>query len=61
VPQLPTATNGDLGSRRWAAGPSLALFVQPLPWTVGALLENAWGLQFNQFSAQYWGRPRATS
>jgi hypothetical protein len=54
VLQLPTATNGDLGSRDWAAGPSLALFVQPLPWTVGALLENAWGRDFNQFSAQYW-------
>ena len=54
VLQLPTATNSDLGSQRWAAGPSVALFVQPLPWTAGVLLENAWGRDFSEFSAQYW-------
>ena len=54
VLQLPTATNGDLGSQRWAAGPSVGLFVQPLPWTAGVLLENAWGRHFSEFSAQYW-------
>jgi hypothetical protein len=54
VLQLPTATDGELGSRRWAAGPSLALFVQPLPWTLGTLVGNVWGDQLDEFSAQYW-------
>lgn len=54
VVRIPTATDHDLGGTAWAAGPSLALFVQSLPWTVGALLENGWGRGFDEFAAQYW-------
>ncbi len=56
---IPTATDHELGTDRWAAGPALALFVQPLPWTVGALIENAWSFsgsgdaRFDEFSVQY--------
>jgi hypothetical protein len=42
VVQIPTATDSALGSNRWAAGPAVALFVQPGPWTAGALIENVW-------------------
>ena len=42
VVQIPTATDSALGSNRWAAGPALALFVQPGPWTAGVLVENVW-------------------
>ena len=57
---LPTRTNSVLGSDRMGAGPALALFVQPGPWTLGVLLENIWSFggsgnnEVNQFSAQYW-------
>jgi hypothetical protein len=42
VVQIPTATDPALGSNRWAAGPAVALFVQPGPWTAGVLVENVW-------------------
>ena len=66
VLEIPTATNRDLGTSRWAAGPALALFVQPNPLTVGVLLENAWSFtggtdgEVNAFEAQYfftWNLP----
>ena len=59
VLQLPTATDDELGSNLWAAGPALVVFVDRDPWTVGVLLENAWSFagsgheKVNQFSAQY--------
>ena len=59
VLEIPTATNHELGSDQWAAGPALALFVEPDPWTVGALFENAWSFagsgsgKINTFSPQY--------
>jgi len=67
VIQIPTATDPALGSNRWAAGPAVALFVQPGPWTAGALIENVWssreaGTQnVDAFSLQYdltWNGPR---
>jgi len=60
VISLPTRTNEALGSDRLGAGPALALFVQPDPWTFGVLLENIWSFggsgsdKVNEFSAQYW-------
>ena len=59
VLELPTATDHELGSNLWAAGPALGLFVEPDPWTIGVLLENAWSFagsghkKINEFSAQY--------
>jgi hypothetical protein len=39
---LPTATDSQLGSGRWSAGPAgVALFMQG-PWVVGALMNNQW-------------------
>ena len=58
VLELPTATDHELGSNLWAAGPALGLFVEPDPWTIGVLLENAWSFagsgheKINEFSAQ---------
>lgn len=57
--QLPTATASELGSSRLAAGPALGLFVQPIPWTLGVLLDNVWsfagagGAPVDLFSAEY--------
>lgn len=59
VLEVPTATSRELGTSRWAAGPALALFVQPNPWTAGVLVENAWsfagggGEAVDEFEAQY--------
>ncbi len=59
VLELPTATDHELGSNLWAAGPALGLFVEPDPWIIGVVLENAWSFagsgheKINEFSAQY--------
>jgi hypothetical protein len=59
VLELPTATDHELGSNLWAAGPALVVFVERDPSTVGVLLENAWSFagsgheKINAFSAQY--------
>lgn len=65
VVQLPTATDPQLGivragrRGRLAAGPAVALFVQPLPWTAGFLANNLWSFDgsgpdsVNGFSLQY--------
>jgi hypothetical protein len=39
---LPTATDQYLGSKKWTAGPSVILLVQPKGWTVGTLIQNSW-------------------
>ncbi|MGH9482071.1 MAG: neuromedin U [Terriglobales bacterium] len=40
--QLPTATNGVLGSGKWQAGGAAVALLQPGPWTLGVLLTNLW-------------------
>jgi hypothetical protein len=39
---LPTATDDNLGSGKWCAGPSVAALVQPRHFTIGALVSNFW-------------------
>ena len=40
--QLRTASNDQLGSGKWAAGPAFVVVTQPDPWTVGVLLTQRW-------------------
>jgi hypothetical protein len=53
--QVPTATNSDL----WAAGLTVALFVEPGQWVLGVVLDNLWSFAgsadepLNTFGAQY--------
>lgn len=39
---LPTATDSQLGSGRWSAGPAAVALVMQGPWVYGALLNNQW-------------------
>jgi len=39
---LPTATDEQLGSEKWSAGPSVVLLAQPKPFSVGILLRQMW-------------------
>jgi hypothetical protein len=39
---FPTATDGQLGSRKWSAGPTAVALAQPKPWTVGVLARQLW-------------------
>lgn len=39
---LPTATDKDLGSGKWGAGPSAVGLVMDGPWVYGALINNIW-------------------
>ena len=39
---LPTATDDQLGSRKWSAGPAVVLLTQPPPWSLGVLIGNLW-------------------
>ena len=41
---LPTATSKVLGQGKLSMGPSVVALVQPGPWTIGALLNNAWSV-----------------
>jgi hypothetical protein len=56
---LPTATDGVLGSDRWAAGPSLVALTMPGNWVVGSLFSNVWSFagsgeqNINLFTLQY--------
>ncbi len=57
---LPTATSRDLGQGKLSIGPSVVVLVQPGPWTIGALVNNAWSVAgsggrrpVNQMSLQY--------
>jgi hypothetical protein len=56
---LPTATDGVLGSDRWAAGPSLVALTMPGNWVVGSLFSNVWSFagsgeqNINLFTWQY--------
>jgi len=39
---FPTASDGQLGTGKWSAGPSVVLLAQPKPWTVGVLARQLW-------------------
>jgi hypothetical protein len=57
---LPTATSKVLGQGKLSMGPSIVALVQPGPWTIGALINNAWSVAgpsdrsaVNQMTWQY--------
>jgi hypothetical protein len=39
---LPTATDSQLGSGRWSAGPAAVALIMDGPWVTGALVNNQW-------------------
>ena len=39
---LPTATDDQLGTGKWSAGPTVVLLAQPKPWSLGILLRQIW-------------------
>jgi hypothetical protein len=39
---LPTATQRDVGSAKWSAGPAAVALLQPGPWTFGVLARQVW-------------------
>lgn len=39
---FPSATDDQLGSGKWSAGPSLVLLAQPKPFSVGVLVRQLW-------------------
>jgi hypothetical protein len=39
---FPTATDNQLGSRKWSAGPAVVVLTQPPPWSLGVLIGNLW-------------------
>lgn len=56
---LPTATDSQLGSGKWSAGPTAVILTQPKPWTIGALVSQKWSFagdknrgDVNQFAIQ---------
>lgn len=58
--QFPTTTDDVLGSRKWGAGPTAAVFIIEGPWAVGLLVNNVWSFagsrdrpNVSQFLAQY--------
>ena len=40
--QFPTTTDDVLGSRKWGAGPTAAVFIIEGHWTLGLLVNNVW-------------------
>jgi hypothetical protein len=40
--QLPTATDNELGSEKWGAGPTAVALRQSGPWSYGLLLNHVW-------------------
>ncbi|HLJ85410.1 MAG TPA: neuromedin U [Candidatus Angelobacter sp.] len=57
---LPTATSRALGQGKFSLGPSVVALVQPGPWTIGILANNAWSVaghsdrsSVNQMTFQY--------
>ncbi|MCU0727826.1 MAG: transporter [Planctomycetes bacterium] len=44
---LPTATNADLGTRKWSAGPTAVVLRQEGPLTVGFLTNHLWSFAGN--------------
>jgi hypothetical protein len=45
--QLPTGTDDAVGTRQWAAGPSVVGLTMQGPWVVGALFQQTWGFAGN--------------
>jgi hypothetical protein len=39
---FPTATDDQLGSGKWSAGPTAVILTQPKPWSLGVLARNIW-------------------
>jgi hypothetical protein len=39
---IPTATAGQIGNKRWALGPSIVVIAMPGDWVVGSLFSNLW-------------------
>ncbi len=39
---VPTATDENIGSEKWSAGPAAVLLAQPGPWVVGTLVRQLW-------------------
>jgi hypothetical protein len=39
---LPTASDSDLGTEKWGAGPTAVALTQRGPWTIGALANHIW-------------------
>ena len=39
---LPTATEKELGTGKYSAGPTGVIFIARHPWTFGALINNVW-------------------
>jgi len=39
---FPTATDDQLGSEKWSAGPAVVVLAQPQPWSLGVLVGNLW-------------------
>ena len=58
---FPSATDEDLGSDRWSAGPSAVFLMMPGKWVIGALVSNVWSFaggdqddaNVNSFLLQY--------
>jgi hypothetical protein len=44
VVQLPSATNAEVGSEKFALGPSIVLLKQPGEWTIGFLGNQVWSV-----------------
>ena len=63
---IPTATDGKLGGKKWAAGPSVVALKQAGPWTYGALINHVFSIAgdskrndysstfFNPFATYNW-------
>lgn len=51
--QFPTTTDDALGSRKWGAGPTAAVFYIDGPWAVGFLSYNVWSFAGNSGNPNY--------
>jgi hypothetical protein len=56
---FPSATDSQLGSGKWCAGPTAVILTQPKPWSLGILVRNIWSFagsplrdNVNQFLVQ---------
>ena len=39
---FPTATDENIGSEKWSAGPAAVVLTQPGPWVIGSLVRQLW-------------------
>jgi hypothetical protein len=39
---IPTATDENIGSEKWSAGPAAVVLAQPGPWVIGSLVRQLW-------------------